>query len=588
MRQSALAFRIPFGTIDPLARRLADWSGFLFSRMAVMFWAGVIVFAILLSLNHRAELAAGLGGLPTFLSASGAFSIGMIFVATKLVHELAHGVACRRVGGRVRGVGVLLLCGVPCPYCDVTDIWRQPSAVRRASVMLAGIYVELILASLALFVWLAATDPVLRFHMLNLMVVCGISTLVFNANPLMRYDGYFVIADYLGSVNLRREARIAFASVVMARLAGPNYGLSKSASRRDLGLTCYHALSTLYRMLVVLSIATLILGFAAGFQLRSIAAIFILVAAAIASVRGMRRLGGIVRGEGSWKRVPSFRRIFFALAVILFLLVAAFIPTPRYRRVLGRIDSSDATTVYMGSDGVIANVAVDYGDLVCAGERLVEIDNGRLELQAAKLRGQLAVATIRRDQSRRGSLAVASRDRDLQALEVAREALRTQLVSVQTRLEQTEIQSPISGMVIPAESKRQSSDVLHLKDRLGSTTQAHESWCRVAPNGRLHAVLELNARDRQFVDVGTRVRICPNDHSGTTLIAEFDSISQLSEDKESITQEAKFQVLCPLELLATDDLIGWLGRDCETIVELPKRTFASDAYQWTLDWLGGK
>ena len=587
-KQTAFAFRIPLGTIDPLARRLAGWSGVLFSRTAVVCWVGVILFAIALCLNHSGELAIALGKLPSFLSASGAFSIAAVFIATKFAHELAHGVACRRVGGRVGDVGVMLLCGIPCPYCDVTDVWRQPSAVRRAAVMLAGIYVELIVASLAFFVWLGATDPTVRFHMLNLMVVCSVSTIVFNANPLMRYDGYFVLADYLGSVNLRREAHSAFSAVVMARIAGPNYGLSKSASLRDLALTCYHALATLYKVLVLVSIATLILGFAGGFHLRSMAAILVLSAAAIGSFRGIRRLVGITRGGGNWEKVPSYRRFCFVLVFIFVVLCAAFFPTPRYRRVSGWIDSSDAMMVYMRNAGIVADVTADYGESVRTGDRLVEIDNDRLELQAAKLRGQLAVATIRRDQSRRGSLAVAARDRDLQALEVAREALHTQLVSVRARIQQTEIQSPASGIVIPASSKRRSSDVLHLKDRLGSATEAHESWCRVAPNKRLHAVLELNARDRRLVELGTRVRICPNDHSGTTFFAHVDSISQLSEEKESITQEAKFKVLCPIEVLPTDDLISWLGRDCETIVELPKRSLASDAYQWTLSWLGGE
>ena len=105
-------------------------------------------------------------------------------------------------------MGALFLCLSPCLYCNVSDAWTLPSKWRRIIISFAGIYVELMIAALATFVWWNTPQPAVRQqHRLCLMVLCSVSTVVFNGNPLMRYDGYYILADWLEIPNLRDRCK---------------------------------------------------------------------------------------------------------------------------------------------------------------------------------------------------------------------------------------------------------------------------------------------------------------------------------------------------------------------------------------------
>ena len=121
----------------------------------------------------------------------------------KVIHEFGHGLSCKTFGGEVHEMGVLLLCFSPCLYCNVSDAWTLPSKWHRIIISFAGIYVELMIAAAATFVWWNSPSATFAQHLcLSLMVVCSVSTVVFNGNPLMRYDGYYVLADWLEIPNL--------------------------------------------------------------------------------------------------------------------------------------------------------------------------------------------------------------------------------------------------------------------------------------------------------------------------------------------------------------------------------------------------
>ena len=446
-----LYVRIPIVSVDLIAKTLAPLTGWLFAPLAVLFWTVLIAVAAVLAISHRGQIIVSLGSLQQFFAQSDPLWLGLIFVATKLAHELGHAIVCRRVGSRCGQVGVWLLCGMPCPYCDVTDVWRQASTVKRAAVMMAGIYVELVLAALATFTWLVATDPAIRLHALNLMVVCGISTLVFNANPLMRYDGYYVLGDLVGSVNLRQEASDAFRSVIVRPLAGPGYALSVQRSVRSLSLALYHASSKLYRVVVMLAICAFLLSVAEIFHVRQLAAISLVLAVIVLAGRSFRRFGGIIGGAGGWSAVPWQRRIGVGLALLILAGFVLLLPLPRYRTVDGWVDVADATQVYLANEGMIESVGFDFGDAVAAGDSLVQVSSDTLGQQNVKLEGKLRLASLRRDLSRRLTLDHSDTTGHWNTLKAAEQAVSNQLASVRKRLESCDVRAPISGVVLPAD-----------------------------------------------------------------------------------------------------------------------------------------
>ena len=590
---SPLAIRFQWGSIDPIASRLAGCSGFLFSPAAVMAWMLLIAFAAALAVSRGSEIIASLGSLQQFLAQANPVRLAALFAITKVIHELAHAVMCRRMGSRCGGVGVLLLAGFPCPYCDVTDLWRQPSATRRAAVMLAGIYVELIIAAVATLVWVAAIDPIVRFHALNLMVVCGISTVVFNANPLLRYDGYYVLGDLLGSTNLREEARDAFRSVVTARLAGHTYPSSRIAGILQVGLSCFHVASSLYRCIVLAAIATLLIGVADFLHLRTLAVATVLGVIVLAIIRGARRLLAVSAGRGRWVDVPRWRRIGLPVASGIVILGILLVPFPRYRSVTGRVDAPRAVRVYLPADGMVERVAFEIGDVVRRGESLVRLRDQSLELEQTRLEGQLRLATMRSKLSRRVRLGSAATADDWKTFRAAEETAHVQLASMTRRLEALDVIAPRDGVILPAgverlgESESGPRIPLRLRDRLGTLADPASAWCRISADGAVEAVFTIDARDRTTIDVGSTVRLCLIDSPRQLFSTQVRSVSAIAADQDAITREAAYQVLCPLPAVESSQMLAWLGKECRAVFRLPSRSIVSDLSQSFCEWLGG-
>jgi putative peptide zinc metalloprotease protein len=594
-RFSPLYVRIPFGSVDAIAAPLAAHSGLVFAPWAMAVWSAVIAVAGLLAIGRSGELLASVGSLPKFLEQSSPLGMALLLAATKILHELAHAVMCRRMGARCGSVGLLLMAGIPCPYCDVTDVWRQPSRVRRAAVMLAGIYVEWIIAAIATLVWVAATDPAIRLYALHVMLVCGISTLVFNANPLMRYDGYYVLGDLLGSANLRQEAGDAFRSVVTARIAGPRYAQPARGDARSISLAIFHAVSLPYRVLVAIAIAVLLLAVAESLHLRPLATGLVIAAIIASLVRMAQGIVGIARGGDRWHGVPPRRRVVLTASLGLVALAALWAPLPRYRSARGWVDAADATSVYVSSDAMVEQVWAEIGEPVQAGQPLVTLHSELLEIQQSRLQGQLRVAQLRSNLSRRGTLDHSAAADQWKTLRAAEEAVEAQLASVDRRVRQCELVSPRSGVVLPAESPRPVSSTSltpasvspalgrsdrgslpALRQRAGTAADARSAWCRISPDGRLHAVLVIDARDRPHIDVGTPVKISLADSPLPVLTSTVTSVSAIDQDTTSVTRQSAYQVLCPLPPVEPQQLLRWIGKPCRGVFAMPPRRLANE------------
>jgi putative peptide zinc metalloprotease protein len=588
---SPLFFRVPIVSIDGLASYLGPRSWPLFSVSAMVIWAALIVLAFALALSHHAELLVSIGSLRQFLTLSNPFWLAALFVGTKIAHELAHAVMCRRMGSRCGSIGLLVMCGIPCPYCDVTDTWRQPSALRRAAVMSAGIYVELIIAALATFVWLLATDGAIRLHALNAMVICSISTIAFNANPLLRYDGYYVLADLVGSTNLRQEASESFRAVVTSRIAGDTYGGPRRRDRRSISLAGYHVTATLYRVIIAIAIATLCLRVAGWLNLRPLA-IGVVIATMIAlATRSLRRLGGVVHGLGRWSRVPLWRRSLCTLAVGLAATAILFAPLPRFRTSSGWVDAANTSTVFLPSEGMVRQVGFEFAELVRPGNTLVDLQSDAVEIEHARLRGEWRIARLRSSVSRRVTLDRTDTAERWKTLQAAEDAVAAQLAAVAKRRVETAVTAPIGGVLLPARPLTPSlpgGAVPLLRDRVGTAANAHEPWCRISPRGELYAVLVIDARDRTHVDIGSPVRICLRQSPERVFTSTVTSVSAIERDEPSVTRQAAYQVLCPLPEVDKYEMLQWMGKECQGTFSLPSRTLSSDIAQWIIEWLGGK
>ena len=585
---SWLYYRMPLFSIDDLAGRLARYARVVFSPVSWLFWSATILFAFLLVAANSARLLDSLWSLNH--SVIDPFLLSGMFVITKLIHELSHGVACRYVGSRCGSAGVIFIFGFPCPYCDVTDIWRQSSKINRIAVMLAGVYVELIVASIAAFVWFFAHEPATQSIALHLMIVCSISTLLFNLNPLLRYDGYYVLSDIIGSVNLRREAADSFRGTLVRRIAGHGYGVAFRRDRRSRWLACYHVLSRMYQIVMLALIAGALMAMARQWNLQTLGVLAIVALFVRVLFGYAKRVRRVWNAEGAWSNVTPYRRRMIVFGGIGFLLLMLFTPFPRYREIGGWVDASNVSTVFAGNDGVVQSVEAEFGQHIEQGMVLAKIDDEQTEQQLQKLRGQLTLATMRSNTARRQTLDYHDALDRQHTYDSLRDAVSMQLAVVTKKSESLLLRAPISGTVIPVikKDRLQAGELYRLKDRVGATCDTHQEWCRVSADGRIRAVLNVSASDRMNLDVGSKVSIALPGHSGRVLDAVVDAVSPICpSDSKSNRLASEFQVSCEIGEVDSRDLIAWIGRDCRAVIRLPSKCAAQDLWRWTGEFFDG-
>src|SRR5829696_2488088 len=246
----------------------------------------------------------------------------------KVIHEFGHGLSCKAFGGESHEMGFLFMCFSPALYCNVTDSWTVADKWKRIIISFAGIWVELIIASVATFVWWYTPHwPFVNNVAMCLMVLCSVSTFVFNANPLMRFDGYYIMADWLEVPNLRERSNRFLSQLVQEKALGievpPEQYMAPSRKWLFVG---YAITSFLYRWFVTISILFFLASWLKPYKLEALS--MLLAIGALASMvfwPAFRMVKGI-RQRG---RLPDMKRKRVMVSTgILAALVAAFFFLP--------------------------------------------------------------------------------------------------------------------------------------------------------------------------------------------------------------------------------------------------------------------
>jgi len=605
-------WRLPGIPADPLARWLAARTDWLFAPLAVVVWGAIICLAGLAVLVQWDRFQAHLPGLQQLVrSGNLPWLLGTLWV-TKAIHELGHATVCRRMGARCGEIGILLMCGTPCPYCDVTDSWRLPSAWRRSAIMLAGVYVELILAAVASIVWWFTVPGTLHYTALNVMVVCSVSTLMFNLNPLIRYDGYYVLADWCGTPNLRAEAAQAFRQAWSRPLLG-GMGRAGGQGGRGRGLACYHVASAAYRVVVTSVIAVWVWHLADAVALRplgTVAATGMLLAIPAAS---LQRWVQLVRGEAGWRQVPRLRR--WSLAAIGLAAAAALFlyPLPRHQQAQGRVDAVNVMPLYVPEHARVVEVAAGFGELVETGQTVVVLENPDLEQRLLALRGKHQAMQLEIQQLRRRAIERTELLEQLDTQRAAADAIAEQAARLEARLERMTIRAQREGILLPvlttAEGRagraagRWPADETNgsvfavstldnaaaatvpttlrhqLRQKAGAWVRKDAAWGRIADPTTREVVLEIDSDLRSAVQVGDRVRLrCAQSPAFVvdTAIASVSTVHRRGGRGPVLRN--RFRVACPLPEPAAG---RWqVGSQVTAQLELPPESLMRRLLRW--------
>ncbi len=555
--------------------------------------------SLVVLLSSQDQWLDAISKMPTYVTRLHPLALAMVFVFTKVLHELSHAIVCRRAGARCGEVGVIIMCGVPCPYCDVTDVWRVPSVLSRCGVMLAGIYIELVIASLSVVGWMVSRDPTWQLFFAYVMLVCGVSTLLFNANPLMRYDGYHVLSDLLGSTNLRSESRDAITRFVDRALGGPGAGRTLRQSRRTYALAIYSFVASIYRGFIVVAISLLLVHLLSYVHLQTTAMVFVVTGILVSLAKSIIKLFDVARGTGRWSAFPRWRRTAGVFLTLLAIIGFVFVPLPRYRRLTGRIEPADAVAVYVNQAGTIDRVEAEIGTLVTAGQRLVTIDNPDVVLESVKLQGQLRLATLRRQSAERSALDHPEAARHWEVLRASESATRDRVDAMRERELQQHILAPVSGIVLHAEDSERMSVAMtsgksarhehvaavRLAMLQGMGASAAGAWCRISPDRARQLVLLMDAKDYQSIRIGSRVVV--NESQGTSGVYEtrIGSCSTIARDVNSVTNEAYYEVTCPLRRVEDAEFVATTGAQVDAVIRMDSRSLAEEMMDWLMVWL---
>ena len=387
--RNPMALRMPLFDPDRFLAATLPWVRPIFSRTGFVLWLALVIYGIV-------EVALNWGPLTENIF-DRAFTTNSIIImiavypVIKALHELGHGYATKAWGGEVHEMGMMLLVMLPVPYVDASSSSAFVEKWRRAVVGAAGIMVELAIAAGAIILWVNLEPGLARAVAFNAALIGSVSTLFFNGNPLLRFDGYFVLSDIVEIPNLGPRSNKYFFYLVKKYLLGVEDPTSPAGSGGERAWMLFYAVASFcYRMVVIVTISLFI----------ATKLFFVGILLAIWALSQMIVIP-IGKGVGYLARSPDLRRKrgrAYAVAggFVAALLVLAFgVPLPHATVIEGVVSAPDRSFVRVGATGFVRRVVATPNSAVRPGDVLIELEDPILKAQRRAVAAELAVIQLR-------------------------------------------------------------------------------------------------------------------------------------------------------------------------------------------------
>ena len=560
---------------DRLLSSMNRWTSWFFTWPAFVFVLLLGISALALLITQFEAFQNKLPSFDNFFAAKNWIWLALVMAFTKVFHEFGHGLACKKFGGECHEMGIMLLVLTPCLYVNVSDSWLLNSKWKRAFIAAAGMYVELVLSAIAVFVWWFSTPGILNQLALNLIFVSSVSTILFNANPLLRYDGYYILADLLEIPNLRTKATTilqrTFGTLILGIESRPDPFLP---AKRQWMFALYSVAAAMYRWLVTFSIFWFVYrvlepyGFKVIGQMIALSAIYGLLGVPLV------KLYKFFSVPGRFSTVKPIRATISAIVFACLLAAVLVIPIPHYVYCSFYVQAKDAQNVYVDVPGTLEEILIQPNQMVEEGDLIVRLSSHQLKVQLASL--QTAVETSKvRLQNIDNATTIDSEYTE--GREAAAAAVQASLVSFNNRLldrERLYVRAPSTGYFIappivpPADTDSGTLDMWDgtpLEPRnLGAFLQQSTFVGQVISDmTKLEAVLAIDQSDIEFVhpdqDVEMLIRqlplqifqsvteqISPSEMKSTpkSLSSQYggDIVTTKGEDGSDVPQSTKYRV----------------------------------------------
>jgi putative peptide zinc metalloprotease protein len=530
---------IRFKGIDP--ERFLNWFypkvRFFFHPLGVAAWIIICLSAVLLVAVQFDVFQSKLPSFHQFFGPQNWFWLALALGLTKVLHELGHGLTCKHFGGECHEIGVMILVLTPCLYCNVSDSWMLPSKWARAMIGAAGMYVEFFLAAVATFVWWFSEPGLLNQLSLSTMFVCSVSTLLFNANPLLRYDGYYILADIVEIPNLRQKAT----KILSQKLGKWCLGLEEQEDpflpkRNQFFFATYTVLAVAYRWFILFSILYFLYLIFKPYGLQIIGQAIGAVSIIGLVVVPMWKVGKFFYVPGRIDKVKK-PRMYATLGILAAIMLAiVYVPLPHSVMATFEIRPREgtATPVYADPGGILAAVYVQPGERVAPGKELAVFENDQIEMEILRLKSLKTQYEARLASLLREGHIDPQAQLEIPETRKSIASTRQQLEQWEKRKSQLVLRAPHAGTVLPAPSQTATPEVDgRLPTWSGSPFQpknlgAHiqrQQVCWIGDPNRWEAMLVVDQADIEFVRPGQKAWLLMEQMPLSSLATSVEDVS---------------------------------------------------------------
>lgn len=507
---SIIAIRFPGIDPEPFLQWAYPKVRWFFSPVFTLLCVMLMVAAGSLVLSNFSEFLSRLPDFQQFFGFDNILFMGLVLIATKSIHELGHGLMCKHFGGECHEIGFMLLVMTPAMYCNTSDSWVLPNKWHRIAIGAAGMYVELVLAALATFGWWYTHPGWLHYFCLNVMFLSSVSTILFNANPLLRYDGYYMLADFLEIPNLAQKSKQAMISKLRVWCLGMKpINSSLMPQRNQTAFAIYSIASFCYRWFVMLMIFWFLKKVFEPYGLEIVGNLLVSVALIGAIVMPAYKLIKFFAHPGRFREVKAARTVVSSVLIAAAVWAFCFIPLPHYVQCGFVIQPAAAQALYVSQPGVLTGEVKLPGEIVSAGDVVATLENDQLELQMLELQGRLVSLRSNLDGWRINRADAEDADRMIVETQLQIHSLEREIEIRQNALQQLKLVADRDGLIIAAPNQpARPEDAMTLaswtgtpldQENHGAFLQRNTLVCYVGDPDQLKAELVIPEGDIKFV-----------------------------------------------------------------------------------------
>ncbi|CAN5758577.1 efflux RND transporter periplasmic adaptor subunit [soil metagenome] len=420
--QNPLFIRIPVGNPDPMLTALEARTRWLFKPWFLLLFVGLAVWA---GISMATDWPRFMDHAQNVLSSTNWLWLLLSFIFLKIIHELGHGLVCKHLGGRIPEFGIFFMLFTPLTYVDATSSWRFPTKGLRIFVAAAGMLAEGFIAAIAVLIWANTETGITNTIAYNTIISATVVTLLFNLNPLMRYDGYYILSDVTEVPNLYTRASIMARDWLLALLIGKPVTSHDSLWIGLYGLSCL-----VWRTLLLLSIAATAIVLLNGIGV--ILVLFMFSGMVISWIKKIKAM-----------KPPSMLACLRGILIVAVLPLLYWLPIHPYITTPGTIEPLDMPPVRVECPGFLEKVFVESGDTVVQGQILARLSNPEelAKLEVLNTQAQIAGAQAHHFRQSRQPQLEARKSEELQSLQ-------SQIKERQIYCASLELRAPIAGKIL--------------------------------------------------------------------------------------------------------------------------------------------